>query len=71
MNNEEKYMLRCIELAKKGMGNVSPNPLVGAVIVHENKIIGEGYHQLYGGPHAEVNAIEQVNNKELLKKYTK
>ena len=70
MNNEEKYMLRCIELAKKGMGNVSPNPLVGAVIVHENKIIGEGYHQLYGGPHAEVNAIEQVNNKELLKKCT-
>ena len=56
-------MLRCIELKK---GNVAPNPMVGAVIVHDNKIIGEGYHQQYGEPHAEVNAIEQVKNKALL-----
>ena len=70
MNNDEKYMLRCIELAKKGMGNVAPNPMVGAVIVHENKIIGEGYHQQYGEPHAEVNAIEQVKNKALLSNST-
>ncbi len=70
MNNDEKYMLRCIELAKKGMGFVSPNPMVGAVIVHQNNIIGEGYHQQYGGPHAEANAIKQVKNKELLKNST-
>ena len=70
MNNDEKYMLRCIELAKKGMGNVAPNPMVGAVIVHDNKIIGEGYHQQYGEPHAEVNAIEQVKNKALLSNST-
>lgn len=53
-------MQRCIELAQLGAGNVSPNPMVGAVIVHQDKIIGEGYHQQYGGPHAEVNAINNV-----------
>lgn len=50
-------MHRCIELARLGAGTVAPNPMVGAVLVHDGKIIGEGYHQLYGGPHAEVNAI--------------
>lgn len=50
-------MRRCIELAKLGAGNVAPNPMVGAVLVYDEKIIGEGYHQKYGGPHAEVNAI--------------
>lgn len=65
--NHEFYMQRCLELAEKGLGNTSPNPLVGAVIVHEDKIIGEGYHQQYGGPHAEVNAINSVKNKSLLK----
>ncbi len=56
-------MQRCIELAALGAGRVSPNPMVGAVIVHEDKIIGEGYHRQYGGPHAEVNAINMVLNK--------
>ena len=66
----EKYMLRCIELAKKGMGEVSPNPMVGSVVVYKNKIIGEGYHRKYGEAHAEVNAINSVRNTELLKKST-
>ncbi|RTL59381.1 MAG: bifunctional diaminohydroxyphosphoribosylaminopyrimidine deaminase/5-amino-6-(5-phosphoribosylamino)uracil reductase RibD [Sphingobacteriales bacterium] len=51
-------MHRCIELAKLGAGKVAPNPMVGAVLVYDGKIIGEGYHQQYGGPHAEVNAIK-------------
>lgn len=63
-------MNRCIELAKLGKGKVSPNPMVGAVVVYNNKIIGEGYHEFYGGPHAEVNAINQVKDKSLLKKST-
>ncbi len=53
----EKYMHRCFELAATGKGNVAPNPMVGAVLVCDNKIIGEGYHQEYGREHAEVNAI--------------
>lgn len=52
-----KYMKRALELAKKGVGYTNPNPLVGAVIVKEGRIIGEGYHQMYGGPHAEINAF--------------
>lgn len=59
-------MQRCIELAEMGLGHTAPNPLVGCVIVHENKIIGEGFHQKFGGSHAEVNAVNSVNNKELL-----
>lgn len=54
---EEKYMWRAIELAKLGEGYVNPNPLVGAVIVKKGKIIGEGYHKMFGGAHAEINAI--------------
>ena len=54
---EEKYMRRAIELAKKGSGHVNPNPLVGAVIVRDGEIIGEGYHECYGQLHAERNAI--------------
>jgi diaminohydroxyphosphoribosylaminopyrimidine deaminase/5-amino-6-(5-phosphoribosylamino)uracil reductase len=61
-------MNRCIELAQKGLKSVAPNPLVGCVIVSDGKIIGEGYHMKYGEAHAEVNAINQVKNKELLKK---
>jgi diaminohydroxyphosphoribosylaminopyrimidine deaminase/5-amino-6-(5-phosphoribosylamino)uracil reductase len=53
-------MQRCFQLARMGQGRVAPNPIVGAVLVYENKIIGEGYHQHYGGPHAEVNCIESV-----------
>lgn len=60
--NDDKYMQRCLELAKLGMGYVSPNPMVGCVIVHEGKIIGEGYHQRIGEAHAEVNAIQSVLN---------
>jgi diaminohydroxyphosphoribosylaminopyrimidine deaminase/5-amino-6-(5-phosphoribosylamino)uracil reductase len=60
-------MSRCIELAKLGAGNVSTNPMVGAVVVHDGKIIGEGYHRKYGEAHAEVNAINSVKNQELLK----
>jgi len=70
MIEHEKYMKRCLELAAKGFGNVAPNPMVGCVIVYDNKIIGEGYHQKYGETHAEVNAINSVENKELLKKST-
>jgi len=64
---QEMYMKRCIHLALKGLGSVAPNPMVGCVIVYEGKIIGEGYHQVFGGPHAEVNAINSVENNELLK----
>jgi len=60
-------MQRAFSLAIKGLGKVSPNPLVGCVVVHKGKIIGEGFHEKYGGKHAEVNAIESVKNKELLK----
>lgn len=60
-------MRRCFSLARKGMGRVSPNPMVGCVIVKDGKIIGEGYHRKHGEAHAEVNAIESVKNKELLK----
>src|SRR6185312_1205119 len=70
MSMHETYMHRCLELAESGLGLVAPNPLVGCVIVHDGKIIGEGYHQNYGGPHAEVNAINSVADNELLKNTT-
>ncbi|UCS94467.1 bifunctional diaminohydroxyphosphoribosylaminopyrimidine deaminase/5-amino-6-(5-phosphoribosylamino)uracil reductase RibD [Echinicola marina] len=70
MEENAGYMLRALELAELGRGKVSPNPMVGCVIVHNNKIIGEGYHQEYGGPHAEPNAIKSVDDKELLKEST-
>src|SRR4051812_38408105 len=63
MRMEEKYMLRCLELAMKGIRYVSPNPMVGAVLVHNELIIGEGYHMSYGGPHAEVNCIADAEAK--------
>jgi len=69
MQNHETYMLRCIELAKKGMGHVAPNPLVGCVIVHDETIIAEGFHSKYGNVHAEPNAIKKVDDA-LLKKST-
>ena len=62
MNDFERYMQRCIDLAKLGERRVAPNPMVGSIIVHHGKIIGEGYHQIYGGPHAEVNAINSVKD---------
>lgn len=70
MTASEKYITRCIELAKMGAGKVSPNPMVGCVIVCKDKIIGEGYHQKYGEAHAEVNAINSVANPDDLKKST-
>ncbi len=70
MQNEEFFMQRCIELASKTMGCASPNPMVGSVIVYNNKIIGEGYHEKYGSHHAEVNAINSVKDKSLLSKST-
>ncbi len=71
MNNSHKdYMQRCLELAQMGIRNAAPNPMVGSVIVHNGKIIGEGYHMQYGGPHAEVNAVNSVKNPELLPEST-
>lgn len=70
MNIHEKYIKRCIKLAENGFGTTYPNPMVGSVIVYENKIIGEGWHKKAGEPHAEVNAIRSVKDKSLLKKAT-
>ncbi len=67
---DEIFIQRCLQLAKNGLGNTYPNPLVGSVIVHKGKIIGEGYHRKAGEPHAEVNAVNSVKNKELLKEAT-
>lgn len=70
VNTDEFYMLRCLQLAQHGKPLAFPNPLVGAVIVHNNTIIGEGYHAEYGQPHAEVNAVNSVKNKSLLPEST-
>ncbi|OIP00493.1 MAG: riboflavin biosynthesis protein RibD [Bacteroidetes bacterium CG2_30_33_31] len=70
MSEDNKYMQRCLELAKKGIQNVAPNPMVGCVIVHKGRIIGEGFHKKFGEAHAEVNAINSVKNTELLKEST-
>lgn len=66
----EKYINRCIELAKNGLGTTYPNPLVGSVVVHNGTVIGEGWHYQSGQPHAEVHAIQSVKNKSLLKEAT-
>jgi len=68
----ENFMHRCFELALRGAGHVSPNPMVGAVLVCDNKIIGEGWHQSYGQPHAEVNCFAAVSaeNQALVSKST-
>lgn len=63
MDTDEHHMYRCIELARLGAGLVAPNPMVGAVLVYENNIIGEGYHHRYGQPHAEVNCLEDAVNR--------
>lgn len=70
MNIHQKYINRCIELAKNGLGTTYPNPLVGSVIVYNDEIIGEGWHKKAGEPHAEVNAIISVKDKSLLTKST-
>ncbi len=70
MTTDEKYMHRCLQLAKNGIGNVAPNPMVGSVIVHNDVIIGEGYHVQYGQAHAEPNAINAVKDQSLLQEST-
>ena len=52
------FMRRALELAERGRGFVNPNPMVGAVLVRDGRVLGEGYHERYGGPHAEVRAVE-------------
>ena len=70
--NHEIFMKRCFELAEIARGRVSPNPMVGAVLVHNGIIIGEGYHEYFGGPHAEVNCINAVlqENRSLIAEST-
>lgn len=70
MTRDEMYMSRCLQLAALGLGKVQPNPMVGAVIVHHDSIIGEGWHRQYGQGHAEVNAFASVTQPELLKEST-
>lgn len=65
VNLHEKYMHRCLQLAANGLGNVAPNPMVGAVLVYEDKIIGEGYHTAFGMPHAEVACLNSVKEEHL------
>lgn len=69
-NLDRIFMRRALELARLGKKDVAPNPMVGAVVVYDNRIIGEGWHKQYGGPHAEVNAIASVDDKKLLKEAT-
>lgn len=64
MNIQETYMQRCFDLALLGAGSVAPNPMVGAVLVHNSRIIGEGYHEKYGEAHAEVNCLKSVSMKD-------
>ncbi len=70
METDELYMRRCLQLAQQAEGQTAPNPMVGAVLVHNGAIIGEGYHHRCGLPHAEVNAIASVKNPELLPQST-
>lgn len=70
MTKDEKYISRCIQLARNGLCNAAPNPMVGAVIVYKDRIIGEGYHIRCGEGHAEVNAIRSVKDEALLKEST-
>lgn len=70
ISTDEKYINRCLYLARLGVSYTAPNPMVGAVVVHNNRIIGEGYHRHYGEAHAEPNAISSVKAKELLPEST-
>jgi diaminohydroxyphosphoribosylaminopyrimidine deaminase / 5-amino-6-(5-phosphoribosylamino)uracil reductase len=70
MSSDEQFMHRCLQLAALGKGRVAPNPLVGAVIVYDGKIIGEGYHEKFGQAHAEVNAVASVEDQSLLSQST-
>ena len=66
-DDDIKYMREALALAEKGKGNVEPNPMVGAVIVKNGNIIGRGYHKKFGGPHAEIEAINSVQDKDDIK----
>jgi diaminohydroxyphosphoribosylaminopyrimidine deaminase / 5-amino-6-(5-phosphoribosylamino)uracil reductase len=68
--HSQLYMQRALELAQLGLGSVSPNPMVGCVIVYQDRIIGEGWHQKYGEAHAEVNAVNSVKDKSILPEST-
>ena len=72
METHDKYMFRCLQLAALGLGYVRPNPLVGAILLYNDTIIGEGYHEYFGGPHAEVNCLNSVaeKNKKLISSST-
>lgn len=70
MEDDIKFMQRCIQLARCGEAGAAPNPMVGAVVVCDGRIISEGFHRRYGGPHAEVNAIGSVKEKHLLSRST-
>ncbi len=70
MHVEERFMNRCLELARHGAGHTSPNPMVGAVVVHNGLIAGEGYHRRWGEAHAEVNAIASVRDEAVLRDST-
>jgi diaminohydroxyphosphoribosylaminopyrimidine deaminase/5-amino-6-(5-phosphoribosylamino)uracil reductase len=70
VNMDALYMKRALQLASLGLGSVSPNPMVGAVLVYNSSVVGEGYHAVFGGPHAEVNAIRSVKDKSILKSCT-
>ncbi|MBO3117343.1 bifunctional diaminohydroxyphosphoribosylaminopyrimidine deaminase/5-amino-6-(5-phosphoribosylamino)uracil reductase RibD [Winogradskyella sp. DF17] len=70
MTQDEKYIHRCLQIGTNGLGSTRPNPMVGSVIVLNNEIIGEGFTSPYGGPHAEVNAINSVKYKDALEKAT-
>src|SRR5690242_17665823 len=64
ITHHEVYMQRCLQLASLGAGHVAPNPIVGAVLLHNDRIIGEGYHQKYGEAHAERNCIASVREED-------
>lgn len=70
MEQHEKYMHLCLELAVKGLGRVAPNPMVGCIIASQNGMVGEGYHEMYGQPHAEINALNSVESPASLKNAT-
>ena len=66
MKNHEFYLKKCLDLARKGFPENTPNPMVGSVIVYKDEIIGKGYHEKYGSHHAEVNAINNVKDNNTL-----
>lgn len=70
LSTDELYIQRCIQLAQNGLGSTYPNPLVGSVVVHQGRIVGEGWHQRAGQDHAEVRAIKQVTDQQILKEST-